>query len=171
MAKDDKERDPAWDEEAETVDKLIRQLRPAAPALAAGRSAAPRFDRPDVDARSFPPAGTGQAGVWAQVGLSILLGIALTQWPYGRACGWSLLLYLVAVATLIVAGLWGALSSWKRRLGLAHIVAMGAILWGLALAAHEVLPRVGYAKTQATWSCAEPRAAAPGSPQPEKRGA
>jgi hypothetical protein len=80
-------------------------------------------------------------------------------------------LYLVAVATLIVAGLWGALSSWKRRLGLAHIVAMGAILWGLALAAHEVLPRVGYAKTPATWSCAEPRAAAPGSPQPEKRGA
>ena len=169
MAKDDKERDPAWDEDAETVDKLIRQLRPAAPALAAGSAGFP-FDRPDVDARPLPIGGRGQAGIWAQVGLSVLLGIALTQWPYGRACGWSLLFYLVAVATLLVAAGWGALSSWKYRLGLAHIVALGAILWGLALTTHEVLPRVGYAKTPATWSCIEPPAAAPGSPQPEQRG-
>jgi hypothetical protein len=60
----------------------------------------------------------------------------------------------MAVATLITAGVWGALFSWKCRLGLAHIVALAVILWGLTLMAHEILPRVGYARTPASWGCA-----------------
>jgi hypothetical protein len=147
------------------VDDLVRQLRRGGPALGAGPagSGASHFDRPDGSPRPFSysaPAAMGKAGI----------GTALTQWPYGRACGGPLVFYLVAVATLVVTGMWGALSSWRGRLGLAHVVALGTILWGLAVASQEVLPRVGYARTPAVWSCGEGHAPAPGSPPPAKRG-
>ncbi len=195
MADEDKERDPARPDDAATVDRLLRQLkranplraRPTARAAAAprfdrprvdaaplppdaaplpskaptpaGAAAAPRFDRPRVDAapllpKAPTPAGTGRAGIWARVGLGVLLGVALMQWPYGRACGGLLLLYLIAAVTLIAAGVWAALGSWRGRLGLAHVVSLALILLGLALTAHEVLPRVGYARTPAPWRCA-----------------
>jgi hypothetical protein len=35
----------------------------------------------------------------------------------------------------------------------AHVLALGAIAWAAALAAREVLPRVGYARVPATWTC------------------
>jgi hypothetical protein len=60
-----------------------------------------------------------------------------------------------------VAGVWGARVSWRSRVGLAHIVAVSTIIWGLALTAHEVLPRVGYAKTRLAWRCHDGQAAAP----------
>ena len=170
MADEDKERDPATPDDAATVERLIRQLRRANPLRAARppaqAAAAPRFDPPRVDAAPplrdaapFPPeaptpARTGRAGIWARVGLGVLLGVALTQWPYGRACGGLLLLYLIAAVTLIAAGVWAALGSWKGRLGFAHVVSLALILLGLALTAREVLPRVGYARTPALWRCA-----------------
>ena len=83
----------------------------------------------------------------------MLVGGALTQWPYPRTCGWGLLGYVIAVAIVIVTGVRGALLSWRGRLGPAHVIALVTILWGLVLAAHEVLPRVGYARTPATWRC------------------
>ena len=58
------------------------------------------------------------AGVWACVGLGVLLGAALPYWPYDRACGSWLLLYMVAVGIVFVAGIWGARVSWKSRFGL-----------------------------------------------------
>src|SRR5256885_10410156 len=93
------------------------------------------------------------AGVWARVMLGVLLGVALTQWPYAHACEKPLILYMVAVTTVLVAGLWGARASWRSRMGFAHIIALGTILWGISLSAQEVLPRVGYAKTRMTWRC------------------
>jgi hypothetical protein len=48
---------------------------------------------------------------------------------------------------------WSSISSWRARLGLAHILSQGLIIWGLVLAAREVLPRVGYAKASASWLC------------------
>jgi len=56
--------------------------------------------------------------------------------------------------------MWGAQVSWRSRIGLAHVVAVGTIIWGLALVAHEVLPRVGYAKTRLAWRCHDGQAAA-----------
>ena len=157
------------------VDDLVRQLRRGAPAVGAtpARSGPSPFDRPDSGPRPVSHSASmamGKVGIWALVGLGTLLGTALTQWPYGRACGWPLALYLVAVATLVVTGTWGAVSSWRGRLGLAHLVALGTILWSLALTSQEVLPRVGYARTPAVWSCGEGRAVAPASPQPARRG-
>ena len=152
-------KDPASNREAAVVDSLIKKLRP--------------FDRPFVSERTStvgarplsrmrPIGGPMRPGaVWACVALGVLLGIALPQWPYARACGWWLLLYLTAVGTVVVAGAWGARVSWKSRIGLAHIVAVGTMIWGLALTAHEVLPRVGYAKTRLAWRCHDGQAAAP----------
>ncbi len=156
MARSSKGHDPAQDnQDAAIVDQLLRKLRPVeqprAAAVARGMAV------PSVTRR----AQTRQAGVWARVGLGILLGIALTQWPYQRGCGWWLLFYLLAVAIGVVTGVWGALFSWRSRLGLAHVAALGTILWGLVLTADGVLPRVGYARTPAAWRCAEPRAAVP----------
>jgi len=92
--------------------------------------------------------------------LGVLLGVALTQWPYAHACEKPLILYMVAVTTVLVAGLWGARASWRSRMGFAHIIALGTILWGISLSAQEVLPRVGYAKTRMTWRCVEKHARA-----------
>jgi hypothetical protein len=67
-----------------------------------------------------------------------------------------LIFYLIGATTVSVAGVWSAISSWKRRLGLAHALSFGLIIWGLVLAAREVLPRVGYAKHDAPFFCPEP---------------
>ena len=171
MANEDKERDPGWDDQARLVDRLIRKLRHGGPALAStparsvgsGGTAGPaatQFGRPGIDARPLPRAGSRHAAVWAQVGLALVFGVALTQWPYERTCDWSLLFYLIAVVTLIAAGVWAALSAWNRRVGIAHLLALGTVLLGLVLAADEVLPRIGYAKTSAPWMCAIGAAAA-----------
>lgn len=150
MAREGK--DPAGNnQEAAVVDQLIRKLRPFDRSFGSERPTT-------VGARPLsrfragrPPMRPG--AVWACVALGVLLGVALPQWPYARDCGWWLLLYLTAVGTVVVAGMWGARVTWKSRLGFAHVVALGTILWGLTLTAQEVLPRVGYAKTRAAWRC------------------
>ncbi|HEY7686505.1 MAG TPA: hypothetical protein VH833_10410 [Gemmatimonadales bacterium] len=143
----EKERD--WDRELAEVDRLLNQLpthQAEQAAAAAKRAAAP----PSAPASSQP---TSRAGTWARVGLGLLIGIGMTQWPYTHGCGLKLFIYLGGVFTVIVAGVWSGLSSWKRQMGVAHILSQGLVIWGLVLAAREVLPRIGYAKEVATWFC------------------
>jgi hypothetical protein len=142
-------------QEAVVVDQLLKKLRPFDRTYVAEREHASGV-RPFSHVRARPPLRP--AGVWARVMLGFLLGVALTQWPYAHACEKPLILYLVAVTTVMVAGLWGAHASWRSRMGLAHIIALGTILWGLTLSAQEVLPRVGYAKTRLSWRCVEKHA-------------
>ncbi len=143
------ERERDWDKELAEVDRLLNQLpthQADQAAAAAKRSAAPP---------SAPASGqkSSKAGTWARVGLGLLIGIGMTQWPYTHGCGLKLFIYLGGVFTVIVAGVWSGLSSWKRQLGVAHILSQGLVIWGLVLAAREVLPRIGYAKEVATWFC------------------
>lgn len=91
--------------------------------------------------------------LWARVALCIVLGAAMTQWPYTTSCGWSLGGYLGAVAAVTLAGGWSALESWKARSGPAHVISLIVVFWGFVLAAEQSLPRVGYAAEQASWSC------------------
>lgn len=137
------------------VNSLIRKLRPN------DRSYGSSFPserpssfgaRPVSSVRSVRSA-LRPGAVWGCVSLGVILGVALPQWPYARACGSWLLLYLIAVGLVIVAGLWGARVSWTSRIGLAHILAVSTVIWGLALTAHEVLPRIGYAKARLAWRC------------------
>lgn len=151
-----REKDRDWDKELAEVDKLLNQLptyreeQAATKAAQARSAAAPQASSGGVATR---PSAREWIGTWARVGLGLLVGIGMTQWPYTHGCGLKLYIYLGGVLVVLVAGLWSSVSSWRRRLSFAHILSQGLIIWGLVLAAREVLPRVGYAKQAATWFC------------------
>lgn len=159
MAKE-KEKERDWDREMAEVDKLLAKLPAADPTLGrAGPGPAKPAGMPGAGAAAIAgrpgerPSSREWVGTWARVGLGLLIGIGMTQWPYTHGCGFRLWFYLAGVATVLVAGVWSSISSWRRRLGVAHVLSQGLIVWGLILAAREILPRVGYAKDAATWFC------------------
>ena len=80
----------------------------------------------------------------------------MTAWPYFRECGLPLFGYLGALAAVVVAGGWIAVTAWKLRNGSAHILALVLLLWGLVLTADELLSRTSYAAVPATWMCVVP---------------
>ena len=141
-----------WDKELAAIDQVIAKqpVGSAAPAPATPGRAAPA---------AGPAFGAGGGGklatftTWLRVLLGLALAVGITQWPYANACGFNLAVYLGAIATVVVAGLWSSITSWQRRLGLAHFLSLAVLLWGLVLAAREVLPRVGYARAARTWTC------------------
>jgi hypothetical protein len=143
--------DRDWDAEMRKIDQQISSIpsQGATPARAQAQGAA-------------APAPTGRSetstfGVMARLGLACVLGIAIVFWPYGARCGFGLAGYLGAVATLIVAGVWSSIWTWKHRAARAHTVSLLLLTWGIVLAAADVLPRVGYAKPTpnhpANWTC------------------
>jgi hypothetical protein len=99
------------------------------------------------------PTVRDKMAVWLKVGPAVLASLVMSQWPYAHGCGFSLYLYLAAVVVIIVAAAWGSVSSWKLRMGVAHIASLVGIFWGMALIAQQVLPRVGYAAVAASWRC------------------
>ena len=101
----------------------------------------------------LPSLTTGTTVVWMSLGLGVALAVAMPFWPYPKACAWWLLFYLFAVGMVVVAGVWAARLTWVTRLGVAHMLALGVVFWGITLAADETLPRIGYAKTEAVWFC------------------
>ncbi len=132
-----------WDKELAEIDKQIAR-QPAT-----GASAKPA-------AAASPGAVVSSRALfttWLRVVLGLTLALAMTQWPYLHRCGLNLFLYCGAIVTVIVAGVWSGVSSWYRRLGLAHVLSLLVVLWGLVLAAREMLPRLGYAQETATWFC------------------
>jgi hypothetical protein len=155
------------DDDAVVVDRLLKKLHgnnpgpepaPLTNAPLQGGFRSPGIDaspgrRVSLSAPGPTPRHQGQVGVWVRVGLAVVVAVSLTQWPYARACGVGLLGYLLAVATVLVTGFWAAMASWRGRLASAHIIALSSLLWGLALAAHETLPRAGYIPSSASWRC------------------
>jgi hypothetical protein len=139
-----------WDKELADIDKVIAKGGGAAPG-GSGPVA-----RPSSGGGGLPVASGGRFAVattWFRVILGLLLAVGISQWPYANACGLNLAMYLGAIATVVVAGLWSSVSSWNRRLGFAHFLSLLVLLWGLTLAARELLPRTGYARELRTWSC------------------
>jgi hypothetical protein len=156
--KDQKERD--WDREMREVDKLLAKLPDADPQLGRGVPTVP-VARPGVAGAGAVPTSAVHAGpargrawvtTWMRVGLGVALGVGMLLWPYAHACGWRLGVYLVGATVVSVAGVWSALTSWKRRLGIAHTLSIILIVWGLALASRQLLPRV-YGKTPVPFLC------------------
>jgi hypothetical protein len=150
VAKKEQERD--WDKELAEVDRLLNQLPSHREEQQVAAAAA---KRPQIapGAGAAPDQGGSRLGTWARVALGLLVGIGMPLWPYEHGCGLKLFLYLGGVLTVVVAGVWSSLSSWKRRMGVAHVLSQLLVIWGLVLAARVVLPRVGYAKDPATWFC------------------
>ena len=88
--------------------------------------------------------------------LVLALSVAIVFWPYEAGCGLQLSGYLAAIATVALGGLWIAVLSWHHRMPVSHALSMLVVVWGMAMAAREILPRAGYAKSdaaRATWRC------------------
>ena len=144
-----------WDKELADIDKLIGSGPPALPAppQAGGRKAGPSAPPLPTSRPPVVPARGGAWRSWAKAGLGVLLAAAMTQWPYEHRCGLGAVLYLGAAGMVVLAGLWSAVSSWRRHSAGAHVISIGVILAGLALVALEVAPRIGYAKVDLPWMC------------------
>jgi hypothetical protein len=139
--------DRDWDKELADIDKVIARTP-------AGPGPVPATQGKAAPALAAAPVGRKAAlATWLRVLLGALLAVGMTQWPYSHGCGISLYLYLGAAAAVVVAGLWSSISSWRRRMGLAHSLALGVTLWGMVLLAREILPRTGYAKQALHWTC------------------
>jgi hypothetical protein len=142
-----------WDKELADIDKLMAKAPARPPALPGGGDA----PAPRPAAAPAPPRlaaeGPTLLGAWVRILLALVLAGAMTQWPYQHACGLPLMIYLGATGMTIVAGLWAAGATWKRRMGFLHTLALLTTLWGIGLAAAVVLPRTGYARQAATWWC------------------
>ena len=129
-------------------DREARPLGTAPTPAAAQRRGAPRVARPPE-----PATRRDHIALWARVLLGIVLGGMMTQWPYPHGCGLPLAQYLGAIAMVMVAGAWIAVVSWNFRSAPSHILALLLLLWGIALAAGQVLPRIGYAAERLNWHC------------------
>ena len=116
----------------------------AAPAHPSTRTAVPGRSFRSVG-RIPGPTPIQRLTVWLRVGLGVLLGVLVLQWPYARGCGVGLVCNLTGLGVVVLGGTWGAIWSWRYRLTLAHAASLAVIYWGLLLAAHEVLQRAGYA--------------------------
>jgi len=156
--KDFKDRD--WDREMREVDKLLAKLPEADPTLGRGAATVPRaYAAQGIQTPhpSGPVAAASRLTTWIRVGLGLALGVGMLVWPYSHVCGLKLMFYMIGAGTVTIAGVWTAISSWKRRMGFAHLLSLGLMMWGLVLAAGVVLPRVGYANQAAVWFCPEPK--------------
>lgn len=150
-----------WEAELKKIDKQLASIPDSAlPPQKAAPAPSPGGGRPapGPSALSAPaPTGTSTFGVFARLGLALVLGVAIAYWPYSARCGLGLGLYLGAVGTLITAGVWSSIWTWRHRAAKGHTLALLLVLWGLVLGAIDVLPRVGWAKPTvdhpARWTC------------------
>ena len=141
-----------WDKEMAEIDKIIAKQPAAAPGkpVPAGGGLAPA-----TRATLPPPARSGRSVLtaWIRVGLGVAVAVGVAQWPYAHACGILLYVYLGAAGGVILAGLWGVVTSWNRRMGLAHVISLLVTIWGGGLIANAVLDRSSYPRHPAAWVC------------------
>ena len=144
--------DRNWDKELSKIDKQLESVSDAA-LFPSAKSASPDAKK-NVEVQR---AATRSWGAFLRLGLSVAVGVGILWWPYPARCGLGLVLYLGAVAAVIAGGVWSAVWTWHHRTARAHMLSLLLILWGLVLAAADVLPRAGYATPTvahpATWAC------------------
>ena len=90
------------------------------------------------------------------------LGVGLVFWPYTNGCGLGLTSYFAALGVLLVTAAWALQAAWREHTVWAYGLGLALVVWGAGLSLTQVLPRVGYAKHTAFWSCQAGMA-----PQPE----
>jgi hypothetical protein len=170
-----------WDKELAKIDKQLASISdeelkkgpapapvPAAPAKAAARPGAA------AAAPSAVAKPTSTLGVVLRVLLGIAIGAGVTyywfwRWPVTERCGLPLAGYLSASALATLVGVWSAVWSWRHRAPRAHVLSLLLVSWCAALVGVELLPRVGYAKpdaTRASWFCRVAPAGTPANQTP-----
>ena len=148
-----------WDKELADIDRaMARQPAPTPdPGSPPGRVAG----EPSLT----PARRRFVALTWFWTGLAIVLALGLAIWPYDKLCGIRIIFYLFAAGLALLMGVLGSLASWSYRRGLAHLLSLAVIAWAAVVVAREVLPRVGYAKQELSWTCPEePAGGAPTTP-------
>ena len=114
----------------------------------------PQFRMPQMPRRVGMPDSVMIVRLW--VGLGVALAAAMPFWPYPKTNAWWVAFYMFAVVMVVITGVWSARLTWVQRLGVAHIVALGIVLWGITLYAGETLPMIGYASAAAGSTCPLP---------------
>jgi hypothetical protein len=97
-------------------------------------------------------------GAMVRLGLTSALSVGIVFWPYSRECGSGLFSYLGVAAVVIVGAVWSLLWTWRGRMGRSHALSMMIMVWGLAVAASQIVPRTGAFGIAATaqtahWFC------------------
>jgi hypothetical protein len=141
-----------WDQELKKIDRQLEKLSDEE-LLSASKTATPAEH---AKARAVRRE-TSTFGVFARLVLAVALAIGVLFWPYAARCGVGLLAYLGVTVAVTGAGVWTAIWTWRHRAARPHILSLLLIVWGIVLAAVEVLPRVGYARPDARhpaiWMC------------------
>ena len=144
--------DRDWDRELAKIDRKLERTSDEA-LLPTPRGASPAAAAQTAQVRKE----TTTFGVFVRLLLAVALGVGMLFWPYAARCGPGLAGYLAATAVVVGAGVWTAVWTWRHRSGRAHVLALLLVVWGIALAAIEILPRAGYAvptpERPAAWSC------------------
>lgn len=141
-----------WDKELADIDRLIEKP--------GGSRPVPQKPGPR-SAGKVTPAGPERRGLtrkevlgtWARTAFGVALAISVVQWPFASPCGFPLMIHAGAIGMVLVAGVWSATVSWRRRVGAAHVVSLVTLLTGVVLALLLLLPRIGYAREVASWFC------------------
>jgi hypothetical protein len=151
-----------WDAELKKIDRQLESMSDSALIPAAPKNAPPGARAEVVAERT----ATRTWGAFLRLALATALGVGILFWPYPKQCGLELGGYLVAVGAVTAGGLWSGVWTWRHHTARAHVLSLLLVTWGLLLGAIEVLPRIGYAKTDPVrplgWSCT----AAPGGVGP-----
>ena len=135
---------------SQDVDDLLGQLK-SQPFGAASRST-PRIT-------ATPPSVVVGSGVarrhhpWPKSLLVASLGVGLVFWPYAHGCGLGLTSYFAALVVLLLTAAWALQAAWRQHTAWAYGLGLAIVVWGAGLSMTQELPRVGYAKHTAFWSC------------------
>ena len=142
-----------WDAELKKIDRQLESMSDSALIPAAPRNAPPAVQAQvaaeRVSTRTWPAL--------LRLALAAALGVGILFWPYPKQCGVELGGYLVAVAVVLMGGLWSSVWTWRHRTARAHVLSLLLVVWGIVLGAIEILPHAGYARPDAArpagWSC------------------
>ena len=157
-----------WDKELAKIDKQLASISddellassapaPTAPGTAKGATKSLPAGRAAAPAATATAASGKSWLAWVTVRVAVGAAAGLMVWPWPARCGLPLAGFTAATGGVALLGLGSAVGTWRHRLGLAHVASLLVTVWGVALGAREVLPRVGYAipttERAATWSC------------------